>query len=178
MGIKVPDYSYLTTPYKVEGIIWESKKSFYELALKRVRYLSANEHIRFEKDVFWDDYEISTAVYILDRNNVITSEWDEEIFVNALDISVNKDAFYLNGEDYTDLIPYAVEHEIYEIWLFTKKGLRVQNSKMRHLLARRRQFEMAHKDWKIDRLMDFYKKINNTIDTELEYAYRKAKQKI
>jgi hypothetical protein len=77
----------------------------------------------------------------------------------------------------TDLIPYAIEHEIYEAWLWSKRGYIAQNSETNHLLARRKQFEAAMKDGKAEKLLDFYKKINPEITSELEYAYRKTRSK-
>jgi len=178
MGINVPEYSRLETPHQVEGSPKESKQSFYELAHSRTRYCTQEEHLKFEKEVWGDDWQVSSAMYVIDRNDGIATNQDEETFVNALDISINKDFFQFEGEDYSDLIPYAVEHEIYELCLYAKRGYRVQNSQSRHLLARKRQFEMAMRDGKAERLLEFYKKRNNLVGDELEYTYNKILQQI
>lgn len=178
MGINVPEYSRLDNPHQVEGLPKESKQSFYELAYSRTRYCTEEEHLKFESEVCGDDWQFSTAMYIVEKNDRTTTNQDEETFVNTLDISINKDYFKFKNEDYSDLIPYAVEHEIYELWLYVKRGYRVQNSQSRHLLARRRQFEMAMRDGNAERLLEFYKKKNNSMGDEFEYAYNKAKQRV
>ena len=167
MAIKVPEYSYLEEPHKVEGTPKESRQSFYELAKSRVRLVSQDEHLKFEKDIFGPDWGSCSAIYIIDTSDKI-AEGQQERWLKVLDISVNKDAFIYGGEDYSDLIPYAVEHEIYEAWLWTKKGYQPKNSRINHLLARRRQFEMAMKDGRAEKLLEYYKKLNNIIQTQIE----------
>ena len=93
-----------------------------------------------------------------------------------LSIAINENAFTINGEDYTDLIPYSIEHEIYEAWLTLDKGWRL-NLKERHLLARRKQYEIAMRDGKAERLLEFHNKNNIALKDEYEYAYQKALQK-
>jgi len=176
MSIKVPEYSYLEKPHKVEGTPKESRESFYELTKSRVKLVSQEEHLKFEKDIFGHDWKWSSAVYVIDKSDETTEE-QQERWLKALDISVNKDFFVQGGEDYSDLIPYAVEHEIYESWMWTKKGYQPKNSRINHLLARRRQFEMAMKDGKAERLLEFYKRVNHSFGDELDYAYQKALKK-
>jgi hypothetical protein len=98
-----------------------------------------------------------------------------EKWVIALEISINRDFF---GEEHADLIPYAVEHEIYESWLWAKRGFHhPESSEVNHLLARRRQFEMAMKDGKAEKLLNFYKDKSPESASELQYAYERAKEK-
>ena len=101
-------------------------------------------------------------------------ESDPDKWITALEISVNTDFF---GQENADLIPYAVEHEVMEAWMWSKRGISPQDSHNKHLLARRRQFEMAMKDGKAERLLSFYKKASPRSESELQYAYDKAKTK-
>jgi len=170
---KLPEYSKLEKPHKVEGLPTEQKKSFYEMAKERVRIVGAEEHASFEQDMYGLS-QYPAAVYIVsNRKDVI--EGKVENFVDALDINVNKDFFFVDKEDYTDLIPYAVEHEVYEAWLWSKRGHQPSNSTTRHLLARIKEVECAFKDGKAERMLEFYKrKMNNGTGEEFDFAYQKV----
>ena len=98
MGIELPEYSKLEKSHKVEGTPHEARVSYYELAKSRVRLVTQEEHYKFEKDVFGEDWQKSSAVFIINRSNRII-EGSQERFVDALDISVNKDYFQLDGKD-------------------------------------------------------------------------------
>ncbi|MEK7203202.1 MAG: hypothetical protein AAB653_02690 [Patescibacteria group bacterium] len=189
MEINTPEYSKLDKPHKIEGAPAEAKKSFYELARSRVELVAEPEYFRFKKDVFGKDYwRYPSAAYILSRDDRITED-SVKRFVDTLDIKVNKDFFFLEGEDYSDLIPYVVEHEIYESYLWSKKGFyqpksnKAKHLSDTHLLARRKEFELAMQDGKAERLLEFYKKKIYSIEdesdyashkNELDYAYQKA----
>lgn len=173
MEVKVPDTSRLEKPHIVGRDMIEARKSFWELAQSRIVYRNQQEHIAFEKAVYGPNWENSSAVYVLSRG--ASGEGDNpDKWVTALEISINKDFF---GQDNADLIPYAVEHEVLEAWMWSKRGISPQNSHTNHLLARRRQFEMAMKDGKAEKLLLFYKKVNPESESELQYAYDKAKIK-
>lgn len=92
-----------------------------------------------------------------------------------LEISINKDFF---GEKYKDLIPHAIEHELYEIWLGVKKGVKPKTLKTMHTMARQRQFDLAMADGKAEKLLFFYLYKNLGSAGELLNAYNKAKKRI
>lgn len=147
----------------------KAKADFWELAKSRIFYRTDAEQLAFVKRLFGEDSQRRyTAVYV---REVGTSgpEPDPEKWVTGLEISVNKDFF---GNDFADLIPYAVEHEIYEAWLSVKRGLNPSLEKQ-HLLARQRQFEMAARDGKAEKLRNFLS-TNPSYSDEVEYAYNKA----
>ncbi len=172
--MNLPESSELDKPYLIGRDVVEAKESFYELAKQRITYRSEDDHIKFEKSVFGHDWEKSSAVYVLSRKGLNVGENERRIWVTGLEISINTDFF---GEDNKDLIPYAIEHEIYEMWLWTKPGISPQSSETNHLLARRRQVEMALKDGKAEKLISFYKELNPLFADELDYAYKVAQRK-
>lgn len=167
-------FEKLEKPSRVGRDMVEARKSFYELARSRIKLSTREEHIAFEKAAFGDDWDYSTAVCAI-TTATETSETNPKKWVIQLDISVDKDAF---GEEHKDLIPYAVEHEIYEMWLFARGRYSPQSRKKRHLLARRRQFLMAMKDGKAKKLLKFCKMVATCPSSEFDYAYEKARQKL
>ncbi len=169
----IPKYSKLGQTHKVEGVPKESMQSFRELAQSRVRVCSQEEYNRFQRDVLGADSQTTypEAMFLVSVANVVAEEHIER-WVEALDIRVNRDYFIIGEEDYTDLIPYEVEHEIYETWLQAKRGVKPTNSHMIHLLARRREWEIAAKDGKIERLLEYRRKKNDIPAEELDYAYK------
>lgn len=169
----MPRSALLETPHLVEKGMADARESFYELAKSRITYRSREDHYAFEREIHGENWQRSGAVVVVQRSISEEGSYINK-WVTALEISVNKDLF---GEEHADLIPYAVEHEIYEIWLWAKRGYTPQNGETRHLLARRREYEMAMRDGKAEKLLDFDKRVNPTIISELEYAYQKARGK-
>ena len=175
--INCPEYSMLKEPFRLEGLPGEVKKSFYELARSRVRVVPQDEHFQFERDIFGDDWQQSSAVYITSTEQHKTDR-GEEARLNGLDVSINRDFFIDGNGDYSDLIPYAVEHEIFEAWLSVKPGYQTKDPQKNHLLARVRQFEMAMEDGVAEKLLEFYKRRNHLVGNELDYTYQKASKKM
>jgi hypothetical protein len=168
--IRTPKGSILETPHLIERDMANAKKSFYELARSRIIYRNQECHSIFQREIDESDRSVSSACLILQRKFVADiCKW-----ITGLEISVNKDFF---GEENADLIPYAVEHEIYEAWLYSKRGYSPQSVETGHLLARRREYEMAMRDGKAEKLLNFHKKVNLSIAREIEYAYQKARDK-
>ncbi|MDP3729871.1 MAG: hypothetical protein Q8R26_03990 [bacterium] len=151
----------------------EAKRRFWEMAKTRVRMHSAEEHAEFHAAHFPKDEMPTSTAFVMEIGH--TEGDDPEKGVLGLEISVNKDFF---GEENTDLIPYAIEHEIYEAWVSSKRGLRAKDLKEGHLLARMHQVEMAMKDGKAEKLLNFYISKNKNLKEEFEEAYEKAKKKI
>lgn len=172
--MNIPESARLGVLHHIDNDMIEAKKSFWELAKSRITYRSQAEHLAYQKLIFGEDYNnVNTAVYVCAP--VAYQEGDSvEKWVAGLEISINKDIF---GDDYQDLIPYAVEHEIFEAWLSCKRGLQPKTLQEKHLLARRRQLEMAMADDNADRLLDFYKALDPGLSPELDYAYSVAERK-
>lgn len=172
--INVPQSAILESHHYISRDIIEAKKNFWEFAKSRTKYRNQEDHISFEKEIFGEDWEVSSAVYI-NSPGWSGDENDPEQWITALEISINQDFF---GEENKVLIPYAVEHEIFEAWLWSKRGIKPQSATANHLLARRRQFEMAMRDGNAEKLRDFYKKLTPELTSELDYAYAVAKRKV
>ena len=174
--LKHPESLYLPKPYKIEGAPKEAKERFYEMAKSRIVYLTKDEMIKFGEQATGEDESSTTGLYVrLSRKEVVDGNIDK--WIDGLQIAINKDAFQIDGQDFSDLIPYAVEHELYELWVKSKKGVSVQKTEKAHLLARRKQAEMALRDGKLDRMIEFYTSLNPEYAKELEYAREKARQK-
>jgi len=170
---ELPEFSILEKPHLMGRDISEARESFYALAKSRVTFRSQEEHVDFEKRVFGDDWEISSAVYVLSTGSS-GEPTNLERWVTGLEISINKDFF---GEENKDLISYAIEHEVYEAYLWAKRGYQPQSAHTNHMLARIKQFDMAMRDGKAEKLLTFYKKVNPESASELQYAYDKVKRR-
>ena len=162
--------------HKIEGPPKEARERFYEMARARVFYASQEEMIEFGKQATGEDESRTTGLYVRLPREEFTEDGMEK-WIDGLQIIVNKDAFRQDGKDFSDLIPYAVEHELYELWVKSKRGISVQETEKAHLLARRKQVEMALRDGKLDKMIEFYTKLNPEYAKELEYARKKAEQK-
>lgn len=163
----------LDEPHKFERDMKEAKEHFWEIAKTRVRIHSAEEHAEFHDAHFPKNEKPTSATFVLDR--VSTEGDDPEKGISGFEISINKDYF---GEEYADLIPYAIEHEIYEAWLYSKRGLRAKSIKQGHLMARLHQVEMAMEDGKAEKMLAFYIGKEPDLKSEFEAAYEKIKRKI
>ena len=137
MTHKLPESSFINIPHKVEGTPKEARESFYELAKDKIKYLTNEEILKWYEDMFGRrQHSIPLAAYIIGSN----TENDFNKWIYNLEIIVKKDAFNIEGKDYSDLLPFVLEHEIYEAWLSGKRGVGpALNKRKRHLLARRRQ---------------------------------------
>lgn len=157
----LPETSRLEKPLNMEGLIIESKKSFYELAKSKIKYLSSEEIVEWHKKNSGRENYLSTASYIIGCTLNVHEDKSVEKLVNALEIVVNKDYFVINGNDFSDCIPFVIEHEIYETWLSAKKGTASSlEINTKHLLAKRKEYLMAEQQGlgekydRFERLMD------------------------
>ena len=180
---KIPEIPYLDPSHKFEGPPKEGGKSFYEFAKHRIKYLTKEEFIKFDRDTggFPDEEHISPAFHIIDPESL--QEGDNlEKWVDRLEIAVNIDTFKIKGKDYSDLMPFVAEHEIYEAWLRAKKGTASTfDREKQHILAQRRAFLLAEQQGLGDRLLEWSKLIlpDNTKHIEqCEYALRAAKRQL
>ncbi len=151
------------------------KEKFYKIARSRVRFVSEEE----SKQIFYktSDDDLKRAVgdnFVpcpLLYMTVITEKGDRKL--ESLDIVINKEFFQRADNDFTDILPYAIEHEIYEAWLCFVYGGEFDKA---HYLARRKEVKFAVKDQKIDRLHLFYLLIHPSFALEVEKEYNKFKK--
>ena len=172
----------LEKPIEMTGKIPEDKAVFYELAQERVTFQSREESSRWrQRHGFTNETTATHAVQLC-----FTQEPKGNVrqFVKGLEIMVNLGYFEelskAENKDYTNLIPYIIEHEIYEAWLYAKKGIGGKlNNQQRHLLARRREFYLAAKDGMLNHLIEFLMLTNPEKEEEynqaLEYVQRRNK---
>ena len=137
----LPETSILEKPLNMGGLMTESKKSFYELAKSKIKYLSSEEIVEWHKKNSGRDNYLSNASYIIGVTLKRNADTRVERLINALEIVVNKDFITMNGEDFSDCIPFVIEHEIYEAWLSAKEGaVNSREVNTKHLLAKRREY--------------------------------------
>lgn len=181
--IFIPQDSFLDKPHKIEDPSTESKLSFFDLAKSRVQMLPEEEYCRFEQEVFGDTHPKNTGMFVLSSRTeqrllpFLPRKKTPKEFVDALDIKVNQDAFIVDELDYSDLVPYTIEHEVYEAWVSSKVGYQPKDGQTSHLLARRKQFEAAMADGKAERLLEFCVKFNPANSEEFQAAYDNALKK-
>ena len=176
MKPKLPESSFINLPHEVKGTPKEARASFYELAKNKIKYLSDKEVIEWvSKTIGPKEYPSKTAVSVIH-----TSESKNlRKWVNNLEIIINKDAFKIKGKDYSDLIPFVVDHEIFEGWLYAKKGVGSKKAHYeKHLLARRRQYLLAEQQGLGDKMLEWHNKLNPAIKEECEYALRVARKQL
>ena len=168
---ETPKLFTLEEPHVIDRNFKEAKSRFWELAKSRVKLASQEEHEAFHKEHCPDNEVPTDAIFILQKGISENSD-DPEKAVLGLEININKDFF---GEVYADLIPYVVEHEIYEAWLHSKRGYNPTNKE--HALARRRQIKMAMRDGKAERLVKFFSEKLPSLKEEFEDAYQRIREK-
>jgi len=84
-------------------------------------------------------------------------------YLTHMSISVDADAFKVEGTDYEDLIPILVTHEIEELWSFVKTGVRCGGGiifltdSQAHAHAVREQYRYAFSVGKAERYLEFLK---------------------
>lgn len=171
----------LEKPVIMSGLIPEDKSFFYDLAKSRIMYQTRRENRAWQKK-YRDMPGETTATCVVAFFNSIGIDGGVEKWVDKLTIVVNgglidKLSRKLD-EDFTSIIPYIVEHDVYEAWLSAKRGagqsLEVSD---KHLLARRREFLLATQDGLAERLFSFLMAVNPASEEEcrnaMEYAQRR-----
>jgi transcriptional antiterminator Rof (Rho-off) len=149
----------------------ETRDRFYKFARGRIIFLDSQEYDFFETRFLGCALQAFASFAI--AHTTLENTKDRE--VTGLLIAINKDAFKIDQEDYSDLIPFSTEHELYELWLTLTEGQRLDRKNM-HLLARRKQYEIAMRGGKAERLLEFQRR-NPFIEEECNYAYKRALQK-
>ncbi|TRZ80931.1 hypothetical protein D4R86_03410 [bacterium] len=181
MERQFPESSIVNDPHKIEGPMTEAKESFYELAKDKVRYLSHDEIQEWNKETRGIDRYVSPASYILNYGTKISEEGDYEKWVNNLEIVVDRDAFEIDDKDFSGLIPFILEHDIYEAWLSVKKGAASSfDVSKKHLLSLRREFLLAAEQCLEDKLFEWHILMRSDDEHKqecehaLDYAKRRA----
>lgn len=155
---------------KIKGDINQFTRKYYILAKNKVKIVNSKDYYDFEEKYFGDKKGITASYNIsyegIEENNFMKMK------IKNLQIILNRDSFTLDGEDYSDLIPYIIEHEIFESLLFVKPGYKTRDLDKNHLLARKRQYSLAKQDGKLDRLFEFHKKISPNLEDL--YVYNKV----
>lgn len=183
MRKKIPEIPYIHPPYEVEGPPKQARKSFYEFAKNRIKYLTNEEIVKWNKDRGGDQEQkrLEPALYFISAGG--RGEGDNlEKWVSNLEIVVNKDAFKIQGKDYSDLIPFVLEHEIYETWLNVKKGAgSTIDTKKQHILAHRKAFLLAEQQGLGGKFLEWIKLLdpdNPKNIKQCEYALKVAKKQL
>lgn len=178
-----PECSRLRRQHEILDSSKEQRKSFYKMAEDRISYLNTQEIKE------WIEESIGASVahggiayaytgYRDARDKAISDS--PRRWVTHLEIVVNEELFKDEEEDFSDILPFVLEHELYEAWLGMKKGAGEKlTSKDHHLLARRRECLLAETNGLGDRLLAFYKKNGKKADIlEVESALSKARKKL
>ena len=183
MTSTLPESSFINIPHKIEGTPKEARASFYELAKSRIKYLTHEEFIKLDRDTGgFPGKECLTPAF-----NIINAESFQEgdnleKWVDHLEVAVNKDAFKINKKDYSDLMPFVAEHEIYEAWLKVKKGTGFSlDIRKKHILAQRRAFLLAEQQGLGDKFLEWAKLIapdHAEHIKQCEYALKSAKKQL
>jgi hypothetical protein len=175
----------LESPVKMSGLIPEDRSVFYDLAKSRIKYQTREENVAWQKKYRGMQGE-TTATYFVGFNNRVGKDERVEKWIDKLTIVVNKglvdELSQRTGEDFTSIIPYIVEHDVYEAWLLAKRGAGASlEVGEKHLLARRREFLLATQDGLADRLFKFQMTINPASEQEyrnaMEYAQKRLQGK-
>lgn len=185
MDIEFPESSYINPPYKVEGSMKEAKESFYEMAKSRIRLMTAEEFSKWVRGAVGES-ELENGVALSMHWSKLKKEGNitVEKLIENCEIGINKDAFIIDGESYLDVMPFVIEHELYETWLNSKKGFLEDTVKQEdlmkmHLLAERKEFLLAEQAGLAEKLFEFRTKLNPENEEEhrnaLEYAKKRKK---
>lgn len=188
MKYKTPESSFINPPHKIEGKISEAKKSFYELAKDKVRYFNHQQFMDWVSKIVGKGkakilYE-NAAVLAVIKNEKSQEEQKIEKYVTNLEIAIDATKFNINNKSYDDILPFVIEHEIYESWLRSKKGFLEEKefseeSRTRaHLLAIRREFLLAEKEGKAEKMFEWRMLIAPEEEKEYSSAWENAKKKL
>lgn len=116
------------------------------MARSRIHHATREEMADFGRRTSGRDESETTALYIrLPREKMISESIEK--WIDGLQIVVNKDAFIRDDEDFSDLIPYAVEHELYELWVKSKPGMNISVEKTEKALFLR---EKSKWNWRFE----------------------------
>lgn len=176
----------LKQPVELNDSLPEDRTYFYELAESSIEYQTREQNRKWVQKYF-DGNGVNEVVasFILGVGQGSDSKNGNKKLIHGLKFVVNQgffeDASVLLGENCVDLIPYVMEHEIFEAWLIAKNGYGQNLTKSeRHLLATRREYLLAEKDSMGNKLYRFsllaYPKDKEENLGGLEYAKKRLKK--
>lgn len=153
-----PDTNKENSSVVVEGSPKDAKDNFFKSLEKRTQIIDDD---RFKK--------MFPGLYIAAFSNLIVfNENTQKKRIKGIAIYINKDDFIINSEDYSDLIPIVLRHEIAEIWYASKTGFSMSpppkaigkkgRAAFAHALALREEYRYAFELGKAERLLEFLTK--------------------
>ena len=179
MKLKPPESSFINPLHEVKGTSKEARASFYERAKDKIKYITEEEARKWFEEATGQKCDPNVPITAAVFSNTIRSKHGSRKWLNNLEIIVNEDAFNIDGEDYSDLKPFVIEHEIYESWLRVKKGLGPEMERhKRHFLAKRRQYLLAEQQGLGDKLLEWHTKRIPGQKDDHEYALKVAKKQL
>jgi hypothetical protein len=187
---ELSESSKLNQPHKIEGTMEEAKASLYELAKSRVKIMNDQEYSEWVKEFgSWESkhfgYSPAVAIVWPKKGEKIGDKIEKTI--THLEIAVNKDKFLIDGDDYSDIIPFVIEHELSEAWLVAKKGLGDGSEEKengfkkyvaKHRLSVRKEFLLAEQLGLGEKLFEWHMKVYPEGKEECQEAWKNAKQKL
>ncbi|MCX6735788.1 MAG: hypothetical protein NTZ13_01770 [Candidatus Parcubacteria bacterium] len=135
----------------------ENKELFYEVMGQRVQRLRGNSYTEMAG-------ENSSMAHF---GGVVCKVPEGKLIKDAV-IYVNEDDFFVKGEDFTDIIPVVLRHEMFELWTYVKNGWSLSPAPKRignenrvsvaHGLALREEYRYAVEIGKAERYLEYIKK--------------------
>lgn len=182
----------LSEPVRIEGnrlVITRgeqkpTREAFFNIMESRVQILDNDSYVRVDGN--------NSA---LGHFNGVIYQVPEGKAVEDANIYINRDDFIINDNDFTDLIPVTVRHEIFEMWTYAKNGWSLSPAPDRigkenrvavaHGLATMAEYSYAFEIGKAERYLDFIRQwsirlppdYKLKIIQENEKAYSDAKSK-
>lgn len=185
MEYKIPESSFINPPHKIEGKMEKARESFYELAKDKIRYFNHQQFIDWVSEIVDKEtavvYKNSGALVVIKSEK---NEEDQKKYVTNLEIAVDTSKLNFNGENYEDILPFVIEHEIYESWIRSKKGFieekefSEESRNRAHRLAMRREFLLAEKAGKGDRMFAWRMAMRPKKEKDYMAAWENAKKKL
>lgn len=188
----------LDPPLVVNGVSAQDRLTLFESTRKYVQFLSQADHAEIMRLLGEADFKTNTVAICPARSGVAftrnlanklsfdlktrqaVSRQQPVNLVLALVIAVNVDFFKRPEGDFQDLIPFVVEHELYELWFTVKTGLDFKSLKneqieqigpTRHLLARQREIDLVLRQGKILKYLHFLNLIGYDLDFQFTLRY-------
>lgn len=176
---RTPETPQTVFPYKIEGSAREVKESFWSFAKSRIVHIPP-ERLRMaeqQRRLTGRPPFPPAELYVRARSKRVPGG-DVEIVVEDLRIAVNVGAFRIDEKDYSDLIPFVEEHEIYEVWLLAREGATSNlEEPERHKLALRREFGMAEKQGLGEKLLEWHAALKPSAVEDCRDALAKARKR-
>jgi hypothetical protein len=171
--IKFSEFSNIQPPHKIEGPMVSARENYYELAKSKIRYMNTAEYQQWVQNMLGDiKMPIGAALAPYLKRDREYADGTIERFIENLEIGVNVDDFDIEGESYKDILPFIIEHELYESWMTVKRG-RLEHSvdqkgaDTKHLIAQRREFLLAEEAGLGEHLLEW--RLKKYPQNEIEY---------